>query len=476
MESNLYHKVERVVSRLAAAIGLTVSLALPVAFFADEYNVAGASLKAEAFLQASALTSFVAKNPIMWELPTDRLRAVVEQTRTVGSAARIFASQGREIVRVGSADEWPVLVRQAEFYDFGKPVGVVESAMSVRSILYKTLVVFAVGVTLGLLVYGPLRRIPLQAFQAATLELEASESRYRRLVERAPVGIVKYRHGYIEFVNPAFVTMVGAESADTLAGRDFLELVIPEHRGEAAHMVTALSGGAAFLPFRGYHLLRRDGSVIETEVAAVTSLDGNEWVAQVIIVDLTEQRRAQELVRRSRKRLLEQQHALTGLIRSGVFATGDRDAAVRALTEVAAKEVGVERVSVWRFTEPRDAIQCVDLYERSLDRHASGRILPLRLCPRFVEAIANEEVIVADDARNDELTRELAETYLTPNGIGSMLGVSIRVRGIPDGILFHEHVGPAISWTPEQRMFAIAVGSLAVLALDREARSQAEER
>jgi PAS domain S-box-containing protein len=468
MGSNSYNGVEQVVSRLAATIALVVVLALPIAFLVNEINEAGNNLQAEARLQASAMTAFVGRNPTVWELPTDRLRAVLEQNSTLGADTRIVDARGQRVLHVEAHTEWPVLVRRAVFFDFGRPVGAVEVAISIRGILFKTIAVLGASVTLGLLIYGPMRRIPMNAFRGAMRELETSEARYRRLVERAPVGIVKHRHGFIEFANPAFANMVGAESADELGGRDILGFVVPEHRGEAAHMIAALSGGATFVPFRRQNLLRRDNGVVETEMAGVSNREGDAWVGQVIVVDVTEQRRAQELVRRSRDQLLEQQHALTALTRSDIFAAGDCDVAVRSITEVAAEQLGVERVSLWRFTPARDALQCVELYERNLHRHGGGPMFPVRLHPRFVEAIASEEVIVADDALGDELTSELAQAYLAPLSIGSILGVPIRLRGVPDGVLCHEHVGPPISWSPEQRMFAIAIGNLVALVLERE--------
>lgn len=466
--------VERAVSRLAGAIALAVAVATPILFAWDEYNEAVARLEAEAELQAKAVTAFVGRNPAAWQLPTDRLRTMLEENRALGGATSIFDLDGNLIARAAVSTESPVLAREAPFFDFGNTAGRVEVRASARRILYHTLPVLIVSALLGLLIYGPLRRMPLRAFNAATRELEASESRYRQLVERAPVGIVKHRHGAIEYANPAFVAMVGAGSADELVGRDYLEFVVPEQRGEAAGVIVELSGGAATVPLRWQRLRRRDGSIVETEVTGVSGRDGEGWVAQVIVTDVTEQRRSQEFLRRSRDQLLSQQRALLAITRSDLFATGDCDAMVRSLTEMAAKQLGVERVSLWRFNQARNAILCLDLYELSRERHRGGDELPMDAFPRYLEAIRGEEAVVADDALTDELTRELADAYLRPLGIGSMLDVPIRLRGVTEGVLCHEHVGPAISWTLEQRMFAVATGNLAALALEQEARRKAE--
>ncbi len=468
-------EVERKVSRLAGLVSLVVSVAPPIAFTWDVYTGATSRLEVEASQQAKAITEFVGRNPTAWQLPTDRLLWLLEANRTLGGEVRVVNRDGQVIVRAGAPSEWPVMARRAEFFDFGSPVGEVEVMASGRGILYRAVVVLGVSIGLGLLIYGPLRRIPLRAIETANRELETSETRYRRLVESAPLGIVKHQHGAIEFVNSAFMTMVGAGDARELVGRDFLDFVVPEHRGQAAEMIVALSGGAASLPLKRLTLLRRDESVLETEIAGVSNLEGDAWIAQLIILNVSDRQRAHDLIRKSRDRLLRQQRALAAIARSDPFVGGDAEAAARALTEAAAKQLEVERVGLWMLTPARDAMRCADLYQRSLDRHSSGAVVTVRSAGRFIEAIGSEEAIVADDARSDELTRELADAYLDPLGIGSVIDVPVRLRGVIAGVFCHEHVGPPISWTPEQRMFAIAIGNLAALTLEQGARRQAEE-
>lgn len=465
--------VESTVSRLAAIVAVLVALGTPSAFLWHEFDQAAAYLAAEADLQAAAMTAFVGRNPVMWRSSTERLRAVVERSRIVKGAIRVMDREGRVIVDAGDSLQWPVLARQAEFFDFGTPVGVVEVSASGWNIIIQGGFVLAAGLVLGALIFGPLRRIPLRAFDAAMREIQSSEARYRALVENAPVGIVKHRHGTIEFANRAFVSLAGAESPGELVGRDLLDFVAAEHRGEAAGMVVALSAGPALQAMRRLHLLRRDGSIVETEVTGVASRERDVWLGQMIFVDVSEQRRAQELLRLSRDRLLEQQRVLSALARSEEFAAGG-DAGVRLLTETTAKHMGVARVSLWRFAEGQSSLECVDLYDRASGLHSNGAVIPVQQYPRYFEAVASEEAIVADDAVNDELTRELADAYLRPHGVGSLLDIPLRVGGVVAGVLCHEHVGAPALWTPEERMFAIAAGSLATLALEREARRQAE--
>ncbi len=72
------------------------------------------------------------------------------------------------------------------------------------------------------------------------------------------------------------------------------------------------------------------------------------------------------------ERLLEQQAALSALTKGEILQSEDPGQIFRLLTETAARSLGVERVSLWRYSEDRTAIRCVDLYQLGPDRHSAG--------------------------------------------------------------------------------------------------------
>ena len=176
----------------------------------------------------------------------------------------------------------------------------------------------------------------------------------------------------------------------------------------------------------------------------------------------------------SHDRLLEQQQALAALTRSEIFSGDNPTQTIQLLTRTSAHQMGIERVSLWRITEDRSAIRCIDLYKRSTERHAPGAILRIEDYPSYFRGLAKEEAIVADDAHTHPFTREFSAGYLTPFGISSMLDVPIHLYGRLEGVLCHENVGPAIEWTPDQRLFAIAIANLAALAIEQTERKRAE--
>lgn len=168
--------------------------------------------------------------------------------------------------------------------------------------------------------------------------------------------------------------------------------------------------------------------------------------------------------------------ALMALTRSGLGLDGDERGALQQVTRTVAEALGLARASLWRFDETRRALVCHDLFETATGRHSEGARLHDEITPRYFQALADNEAISADDARVDPRTCELAETYLVPLGISSMLDVPVIVGGQLDGVLCCEHVGELRRWDHAERSFAISVANLVALMLTQFARAHSEAR
>jgi len=179
-------------------------------------------------------------------------------------------------------------------------------------------------------------------------------------------------------------------------------------------------------------------------------------------------------MREREERYLLQRNALIDLIKSEALNSGDLTKAFGQITEVAARTLGVARVSVWRYNSDRTAIRCDDLYELEADRHSSGAELAESICPAYFRALADSPVIVASDARTDTRTSEFSDGYLIPLGITSMLDAPIRLGGAVNGVLCHEHAGPVRQWTADESAFAVAVANTVSLVLEGWERRRAE--
>lgn len=150
----------------------------------------------------------------------------------------------------------------------------------------------------------------------------------------------------------------------------------------------------------------------------------------------------------------------------------DFDGVLRTVLMTDARELDLERVNCWVLEENK--IRCVAGYLRGEDRVESGSVIEAASCPSYFRALADDPVILADDARTDVRTREFRDGYLVPLGITSMMDVPIWVRGRLWGVVCHEHVGPARRWTDAERDFAISIGHIVSMAVEARERADAE--
>jgi PAS domain S-box-containing protein len=141
---------------------------------------------------------------------------------------------------------------------------------------------------------------------AAAVLLE-SEERHRALFEEAPIAYHEIdSQGIVRRVNRVECGLLGIHHRDML-GRPIWEFVAADQR-EASRQAIAekLSGEKALIPFtRDY--LRRDGErlILEIHESLIRDTQGNITGIRSAMIDVTAQRRAEELSRRASAELIE---------------------------------------------------------------------------------------------------------------------------------------------------------------------------
>ena len=159
--------------------------------------------------------------------------------------------------------------------------------------------------------------------------------------------------------------------------------------------------------------------------------------------------------------------ALADLMRSPALGEGDVSRAFKQITETAADVLEVDRASIWRLVDGGAAIECIDLYERSQNRHTAGTRIRAADVPRYFEALQEERSIRAHDALTDERTREFATSYLQPLGITSMLDAPVFLRGKMAGVVCHEHTGRPRRWKLQrEELLASSFADFVALVLE----------
>lgn len=145
-------------------------------------------------------------------------------------------------------------------------------------------------------------------YRTAQEALEASEERYKRLIESAPDAILIHKGGVITLANRQAAALFEADNADGLIGKPLLDLIPEANRPALRGQFDASSDRAMGDHVVETRLSRRDGSLVELEVTSAIVREPSGPSVQSVLRDITDRKRAEDQIRR-----LVNHDPLTGL-------------------------------------------------------------------------------------------------------------------------------------------------------------------
>jgi PAS domain S-box-containing protein len=142
----------------------------------------------------------------------------------------------------------------------------------------------------------------VQSIRASRRRLEASEDRFRSVVEHAPIGIFIETGGRFHYLNPAALKILGASEEGQLRDSAVLERVDPADRNAEEARLRSVVAERSTAVFQLEKWLRVDGSPVDVTVSAVPFERDGQPGALVFFNDVSAQIRSE-----GEKRLLEDQ-------------------------------------------------------------------------------------------------------------------------------------------------------------------------
>ena len=133
--------------------------------------------------------------------------------------------------------------------------------------------------------------------------MRESEERYRSLVELSPAAIMVHGRGVWHYLNPAGLMLFGASSPAEIVGTSVLDRVHPDDRPLVRERMHRVEGDDGRVALREIRMLRLDGTTIDVESAAARTIYHGEPAAQVIIRDITDRRKVERALEKSRAEL-----------------------------------------------------------------------------------------------------------------------------------------------------------------------------
>jgi len=131
--------------------------------------------------------------------------------------------------------------------------------------------------------------------------LRESDERYRALVNLLPDAVYVHKGGYIVLSNEAALNLFGADTPEDLMGKEALDLTDPEFHEIVVKRRGLIVGEGTRTVFMRQKRLRLDGSWFWAEVAAAAIDWEGERGGIVVMRDVTEQIKAEEVLIRSKE-------------------------------------------------------------------------------------------------------------------------------------------------------------------------------
>jgi PAS domain S-box-containing protein len=156
--------------------------------------------------------------------------------------------------------------------------------------------------------------------------LRESETKLRAILDGSRDAIGVSKGGIHTFVNPAYVSLFGYESADELIGTPIMNLIAPKSRAFVAEMVKKRARGQAAPTFYEATALKRDGTTFLMEATISSYVLKGEQFSLVILRDITRRKRAEQKISQLAAIVQSSQDAVISKSLDGIITSWNKGA------------------------------------------------------------------------------------------------------------------------------------------------------
>jgi len=138
--------------------------------------------------------------------------------------------------------------------------------------------------------------------KSAEAAVRDSEERYRTIADLSPTGIFVNVDGYFAYANSSFARIMGFDSPESMVGKTVLDYFDPAYHGTINERIRFMLETGKSVPRLEEKLVRTDGTPVDVEVAAAPIFFQEQRGILVVVLDITDRKRAEEALRESEKR------------------------------------------------------------------------------------------------------------------------------------------------------------------------------
>lgn len=480
----LLSTVRRTLNWVATIVALIITVVLPAVYYVSAYSAEESAVRTEAEINAYIVNQLINANPEMWRYEDMRLTEMLSGRPREGHAEirLIVDTKGRIIARSMDRVPTPILTRRAPLQDSGVTVGWLEVSRSLRGVLMRTVVIGLLGLMLGILVFFPLRLLPLHAMERMLGELREvterkraeealreSEDKYRHLVEDVSDWVWETDENIVfTYSSPRVRDIIGYEPNE-IVGHTPFDFMSQEQAQQTLDGVKSYVEQVAPIASFSNAMLRKDGGTAVVEFGGFPIFDvagifcGYRGTAR----DITDRVRAEEALRER----LEFEKVLMTISVELINSPLDQiDSRINRALRVVGEYMGVDRCHVYQFDET--AISGTRTHEWCAEG-AMPAIDVLKMATTqdygwFAERMATGEPLVIPRLSDLPEEAQPGKGVLMGLGVKSLTNVPMICQGRFIGFVGFESVGKEKAWTEEGVALLKIVGEILLNAMERQ--------
>ncbi len=307
-------------------------------------------------------------------------------------------------------------------------------------------------------------------------EIRINEQRLKLAMEGASDGFWDWSldDGAVYF-SPRWKEMLGFSKNDITGNiTDWKDLIHPDDSEAVLKSLDDHIQGRKPFFEEEHRVRRRDGNwiwILSRGRVVDRAEDGRPLRVAGTTSDITEKVSAEEEQRKRVARMKQYQMALMDWAKVDYI---DYIEAIYKVVELTAKTLGVERASVWLFSNELETLVCEGLYVSTEKRHYRRQALDSVRAKEYLSQFHETNVLIIDEI-NDNPVSVAIETDSTQNtGVKSSLNVPVHLHGDVIGVVCCEDNKKETSWSIEDQDFMISIANMISLSLEIEDRKQAE--
>ncbi len=306
------------------------------------------------------------------------------------------------------------------------------------------------------------RRIILESqnqLQVNMQTIKESQARYSNLLQMTNDLITSLDgQGTILYANKSWLNKLNYTLKEVL-GTNIFSYVHPDSQEHCMAFFSELNNTELNTLNVSYSLISKDGNKIDIEGNVVCKFENNKLIElNSFLRDVTEINHVKQLEEFKQQEIILHNKILTEINSINFLSYVNFNSVLQDITNRTSVCLDSKRISVWSYTG--HSIICEDFFDSAANEHSSGNEIFEKDFPKYFNAIKTQLIIDASDAHQNEFTKELSASYLTPLNINSMLDIPIKINNILWGVLCIEHVGEKIKWSNEDVSFSKAIADI----------------